>query len=94
MTSENRESEEIKELLISRLNLGKRASRERMSMITNKMRMKDGKSGNFAVKEGLGWNVGGCVRIMSGVMLLALISMIGEFTEESFNNKFDEMKRE
>jgi len=90
---EGKEGGEVRELLLSRSNLGKRSSRERMSAITNKMRnSKQGES--FTFSEGLGWNVSGCVRIMSGIMFLALITMVGEFSTKSYNQKIEDLQNE
>lgn len=79
---------EVKELLVSRNSIGKRASREKMSAISKKMKDMEGE---FVFMEGLGWNVGSCVKILSGAMLLALMSMIGEFESESYNEKYEAM---
>ena len=77
------------QILLSRGNLGKRAARERMTHLTNKMKSKE-MTGEVLVKEGLGWSVSGCVRVMAGIMLCCLISLIGEFTTEGFNERYEE----
>jgi hypothetical protein len=76
--------------LVSRGNLGKRTSRERASVLNQKMRSK---MGNVKMTEGKAYAVGSLVWIGLGIMLGSIVTLIGEFESEGFNERYGEKKR-
>lgn len=78
------------QLLVSRGNLGKRTSRERASVLNQKMRSK---MGNVKMTEGKAYAVGSLVWIGLGIMLGSIVTLIGEFESEGFNERYGEKKR-
>lgn len=77
------------EVLLSRVNLGKRGSRTRSSNLNQKLR---GKS-TFEIHEGLNYAVASVIYTAAGIAMLGMVAVVGEFGEEGFNERYGEKKR-
>jgi hypothetical protein len=85
----NRQNGSQDEVLLSRVNLGKRGSRTRSSNLNQKLR---GKS-TFEIHEGLNYAVASVIYTAAGIAMLGMVAVVGEFYEEGFNERYGEKKR-
>ena len=74
------------EVVVSRQNIGKRAARERVSILNQKLRSK---SRSVRMEEGKMFHVPSLVRICLGFMVFALIALVGEFDSEEYREKVE-----
>ena len=80
------------EIPLSRTNLGKRSSREKVSSLNQKMRSPNNPPIDFS--EGLSFNVGSLLTICGGIMMFAFMTLVGEygFEEERERERKDGKK--
>jgi hypothetical protein len=73
------------EVVMSRTNLGKRTSRERVSLLNSKFRTN---TKTIYVSEGKAYHVPSVVKLSVGVMLFGLIGLIGEWSGHGYRERY------
>ena len=78
-------SDNNNEIAVSRINLGKRTTRERVSVLTQKMR-----SGAATVKveEGKRYSPTSIICMAVGITLISMLAMLGEFSASSYRMRY------
>lgn len=80
----NNKHGENENLLLSHANVGKRSARERVANLNQRMRMK----GDLRNEEGRAWCVKGLLKICAGVLMMAVVSLVGEWSLEGWRYRY------